>query len=262
MLQVDGRKLKVVIPARYGSSRLPGKPLIDLAGKVLVVRVYEAVVMALGDRAEIIVAVDDDRIRDHLLRLDIPSTMTRSDHESGTDRSAEVARLHSWQADDIVMNVQGDEPLVPIELLRAFASFCEDRDEFSMGTIAAPINDREQIHDPNCVKICLNSVGDALFFSRAPVPFRRDHIEAGWFVENYLRHVGIYAYRNNVLQRLTMQPPCELEVIERLEQLRAMWLGVPIHVLKWGCAPPHGVDTPADADRVFQIFEEIEKCRV
>jgi len=255
MMPSSDAELRVVIPARYGSSRLPGKPLVDLGGKPMVVRVYEAVRSALP-RQDIVVAVDDARIVSVLNGYDIPVVLTRADHESGTDRTAEVARLRQWNARDILLNVQGDEPLIPADVLQAFAAFCESRAHMSMATLAVPLEAPEQIHDPNIVKLTLDVNDRAITFSRAALPFNRDLPLSQWLLQDYLRHVGIYAYRNAVLQHLTAMPPCTLERIEKLEQLRAQWLGIPIDVLRWHTSPPHGVDTPEDAARVAQIFQE------
>ena len=250
-------RLRVVIPARYGSSRLPGKPLIHLGGKPMVVRVYEVVRSALPE-ADIVVATDDERVMAALAEHQVPGVMTDAGHESGTDRAAEIARLRHWPAHDVVLNVQGDEPLVPADLLQAFASFCA-KSEFSMGTIAVPLEDLSQIQNPNVVKLTMNAAGDAIVFSRAPIPFNRDLPSGSWPMSDYLRHVGIYAYRNDVLQRLTGTSPCRLEQIEKLEQLRALWLGISVHVMRWYTSPPHGVDTPEDVTRVIAVFEGVNR---
>lgn len=250
-------KLRVVIPARYGSSRLPGKPLIDLAGKPMVVRVYDAVRAALID-ADIVVAVDDQRILTVLEAYGAPAVMTDPGHESGTDRTAEVARAQGWAVDDVILNVQGDEPLVPSNLLRAFAAFCTGRAPFSIGTIAAPVSSQGQISDPNVVKVILDAEGRAISFSRASIPFARDYPEGGWPLDAYLRHVGVYGYRNDVLQRLTQTPPCALEQVEKLEQLRALWLGIAVQVMWWPKSPPHGVDTAEDALRAAELIKGTE----
>ena len=248
-------KLKVVIPARYGSSRLPGKPLIDLAGKPMVVRVYEAVQRALGETAEVVVPVDDNRILDVLAAHGIDGMLTDTKLESGSDRVAQVARERLWADHDIIINVQGDEPLVPADLLSAFAEFCQRQSDLLMATVSAPIDEAPLIHDPNVVKLTVDKLGKAIVFSRAAVPFDRDARQQDVKLENYLRHVGIYAYRNSALQQLTSAPSSTIEQIEKLEQLRALWIGIPIHVMPWYQSPPHGVDTKADADRVSAIFK-------
>lgn len=249
---------RVVIPARYASTRLPGKPLLDLAGKPMVARVYEAVRGALPD-ADVVVAVDDARVQDALAAHGLAATRTDPGHESGTDRAAEVARSLGWAKDDVVCNVQGDEPLIPQDMLRAFAEFCSRPGPFSMATIAAPVESTLHVQDPNIVKVALNSAGCAITFSRAPIPFNRELPPAQWPVSDYLRHIGVYAYRNDVLQELTAAQPCALETVEKLEQLRALWLGISIHVMRWRQPPPHGVDTPDDAARVAAIFRGLEE---
>lgn len=250
--------LRVVVPARYGSTRLPGKPLLDLAGKPMVVRVHDAVRRALPE-ADIVVGVDDERVLTVLAEHGIPATLTDPGHESGTDRAAEIARTRGWSEGDIVCNVQGDEPLVPEDMLRAFAGFCVGRTPFSMATIAAPVGSVREVQDPNVVKLTVDAAGDAIAFSRAPIPFNRDLPPMEWPLDDYLRHVGIYAYRNDVLQQLTGSRPCALEKIEKLEQLRALWIGIPIHVMRWHQSPPHGVDTPDDAARVTAIFGKMKE---
>lgn len=254
-MQSNNFALRVVIPARFGSSRLPGKPLIDLAGKPMIVRVFEAVRAALPS-VDIVVAVDDVRIQSILQWQSIPVALTSADHGSGTDRVAEVARMHQWNENDIILNVQGDEPLIPNDLLSAFARFCLERKGLTMATLAVPLDDATQIHDPNIVKLTVDFKGRAIAFSRAAIPFNRDLPPRAWPLSDYLRHVGIYAYQNDVLQRLTTTPPCSLEISEKLEQLRAQWLGISIDVMRWHTSPPHGVDTPADAMRVAELFKE------
>lgn len=243
------RALRVVIPARLHSQRLPEKPLIDLGGKPMIVRVFEAVRKGFGGH-DIVVAVDDLRIMAVLDAYQIPGTMTSPFCKSGTDRVAEVARVRMWRPDDIVVNVQGDEPLVPPDLLSAFADFCLKRAEFTMATVSVPVNELREITDPNVVKLTVDAEGSAISFSRSPVPFDRDHEPEAWDPANYRRHLGIYAYRSDVLQRLSATPPCAIEQVESLEQLRALWLRIPIHVMDWHSAPPGGVDTAQDVKRV------------
>lgn len=249
----DGMQLRVVIPARYASSRLPGKPLVDLAGQPMVVRVYRRVEMALAN-ADIVVATDDPRIAQVLEQHAIPFVMTAAEHESGSDRTAEVARLLDWSAEDIIINVQGDEPLLPVDLLQAFAAFCRSRSDLEMASVAAPLSGSEQIQDASIVKVVLNQHDDALLFSRSPIPFCRDLPQEAWPLKEFSRHIGIYAYRNASLQQLTTTPVCPLESLEKLEQLRALWLGMKIGMMRWHATPPHGVDTPADVQRVTQLL--------
>lgn len=242
----------VVIPARWGSTRLPGKPLIDLAGEPMIVRVYQRVREALGELADIAVATDDARVFDVLASRGVAAVMTDPSHPSGTDRVAEVATLRNWADGDLIVNVQGDEPLVPGDLLRAFVAFCADDPVFQMGTVASPVREHVQIHDPNVVKVVLNQEGRALLFSRSPIPFVRDTAPDAWPLSAFLRHIGIYAYRRSVIGLLTSSSACVLEQAEKLEQLRALWLDIPVRTMTWPDSPPHGVDTPEDAERVSQ----------
>ncbi|MGY4859447.1 3-deoxy-manno-octulosonate cytidylyltransferase [Cryobacterium sp. AP23] len=253
-MQSSEHGLHVVIPARFGSHRLPGKPLVDLGGKPMIVRVLEAVQHSLGE-VDVVVAVDDERVAMVLEKHGASVAMTSPLCESGTDRVAEVARERGWAMDDLVINVQGDEPLIPGDLLLAFAEFCRTREGFSMGTVSVPIADRAEILDPNVVKVMVREDESAITFSRAVIPFDRDRQFEAMDPTTHRRHLGIYAYRNDVLQTLTSAPPCQYERIERLEQLRALWLGIPIHVMAWHSAPPGGIDTDEDVERVRAYLE-------
>jgi 3-deoxy-manno-octulosonate cytidylyltransferase (CMP-KDO synthetase) len=253
-LSSDRAAIHVVIPARFGSTRLPGKPLIDLAGVPMIVRVYEAVQAALPSTVDIIVATDDERIVASLDAHRIPVRMTDPEHRSGTERCAQVARELDWNPDDVVVNVQGDEPLVPAALLDSFVQFCADAPSFDMATIAVPLTDVSHLSDPNVVKLVVGATGQAIMFSRSAIPFCRDLPQSDWPLSAYLRHVGIYAYQCSALWRLTGSPSCELEEIEKLEQMRAVWLGMPIRVFVWPESPPPGVDTNEDVARVREIL--------
>ena len=196
-------RFKVVIPARYGSSRLPGKPLLDIAGKPMIVHVCERAQEA--DAEEVVVATDDQRIFQAVTDLGIKAVMTRVDHQSGTERIAEVARLCGWSADDIIVNLQGDEPLIPPEAIREVALALASQKLAGIATLAANMLDSEEIFNPNAVKVVLNQAGYALYFSRAPIPWERgvfDQINrtpSG--AVPYLRHIGLYAYRVDFLNR-------------------------------------------------------------
>ncbi|MFL9867793.1 3-deoxy-manno-octulosonate cytidylyltransferase [Paraburkholderia fungorum] len=259
MSSSESAPVRVVIPSRYGSTRLPGKPLIDLAGKPMIVRVYERVKDALP-ASTVVVATDDERIQAVLATHHVPCAMTDPAHASGTDRAAEVARHAGWGDDDIVLNVQGDEPLVPPVLLRAFAEYCGLAHQLAMATIVSPIVERDLVEDVNIVKVVTDQNNRALFFSRAPIPLTRDRnpdsAAPDVLPEVFLRHIGIYAYRNAVLQQLTRSAPCEMERREQLEQLRALWLGVPILVMRWSDSVPAGVDTLEDVARVVNLFKQ------
>ena len=246
----------IIIPARYNSQRLPGKPLADIVGQPMIIRVYRQAQAALPT-AEIVAAVDDVRVLQVLQQNGALAAMTGKEHESGTDRCAEIARGQAYNDDDIIINVQGDEPLVPIHMIQEFARFCTDMLDFQMATIAVPVRSIAEIHDPNVVKVTRDIDGRAISFSRAPIPYARDVNVVDWPLESYLHHVGVYAYRNSTLQKLAASPPCDLERIEKLEQLRALWLGVPIDVMDWPEAPPKGVDTADDLQRVVAILTDI-----
>ncbi|WP_156843223.1 3-deoxy-manno-octulosonate cytidylyltransferase [Novosphingobium aquimarinum] len=257
----SGRRCHVVIPARYGSSRLEGKPLIDLAGKPMIVRVHDNAAKAAGLTSadcDVTVATDDPRIAAALERHGIRYTMTDPDHRSGTDRVAEVARSAGWGEDDIIVNLQGDEPLFGAELIAHFLNFCLAGTTPSVFTACIPILSAEDYRGPNAVKVVLDCSGTALLFSRAPLPFARDRADEARAVEAALLHVGIYGYPNALLQRICQEPPCSLETIEALEQLRFMWMGIPIQVTQLDRMPGKGVDTPEDARLVAQLIEEQE----
>ena len=245
----------VAIPARYAASRLPGKPLRLLAGEPLVLHVARRA-LAAGAR-EVWVAADDQRIVDALAGSGVRIAMTSTGHASGTDRLAECARIAMWSDDTIVVNLQGDEPFAPAEGIRAVAALLRDSGA-EMATLAAPITDAEILFDPNAVKLVQASNGDALYFSRAPVPWPRDAFardrtllpEGG----HWLRHIGIYAYRAGFLQRFAAMPPGRLEQIESLEQLRVLEAGFRIAVTTTPAAFPPGVDTPDDRARAEARF--------
>jgi 3-deoxy-manno-octulosonate cytidylyltransferase (CMP-KDO synthetase) len=245
---------RVVVPARYAASRLPGKPLREIAGKPLVVHTWER---AMGSGArEVLVAADDERIVAAVEAAGGRAVMTSEDHPSGTDRLAEVARTLGWPSDAIVVNLQADEPLVAPSLLRELAEVLHERSRAGMATMATPIGSAQELFDPNVVKVVLDDQGFALYFSRAPIPWVRDvfavqspSTELPPSVQ-FLRHIGMYAYRVGTLQALAGCPPTPLERAERLEQLRASTLGIPIHVSIHPEAPVRGVDTPDDLERV------------
>ncbi|MDE1167882.1 MAG: 3-deoxy-manno-octulosonate cytidylyltransferase [Pseudomonas sp.] len=243
----------VVIPARYGSSRLPAKPLLDLVGLPMIVRVFNRVRSTLPD-TDVVVAIDDQRIATVLEQHGVPYVLTAPEHPSGTDRIAEVARIRQWPGEDIIINVQGDEPLVPASLLSAFSALCRTADDLQMASIVAPLTTVDEVDNPNIVKVALDQHDRAIFFSRSAIPFCRELPKGEWPLAAYHRHIGIYAYRCSVLRALTQAPVGELEGLEKLEQLRALWLGYSIRMLKWPTQVPHGVDTPQDAERVRQIL--------
>ena len=250
-------KFKVVVPARYASTRLPAKPLLDLGGKPMVVRVAER---ALASGAEEVwVATDHPQVLAAVEAHGIPVVQTRADHPSGTDRLAEVVALRGWSDDTLVVNVQGDEPLIDPELIARTARRLLEGDE-DMATVAHPIENAADFFNPNVVKVVCRANGEAMYFSRAPIPYARDHfaqaagretLPAG--MEAY-RHIGLYAYRARFLRAYTSLPPSPLERIEALEQLRALWNGYRIGVIVSEHLPVPGVDTPEDAARMQELF--------
>ncbi|WP_126445900.1 3-deoxy-manno-octulosonate cytidylyltransferase [Sulfuricystis multivorans] len=246
----------VVIPARYASTRLPGKPLLDLAGKPMVVRVAEAA--QRSGAQEVIIATDDERIIAAAAAHGHLAVMTRADHVSGTDRVAEVARFFGWPEEAIVVNVQGDEPLIDPAHIDAVAGALVIDREASMATAAHRIHDLTEFMSPHVVKVVTTSNGRALYFSRAPIPWHRDGLAARPAVLppelEVRRHVGLYAYRVGFLRRFGSLAPAPLEQWEALEQLRALWHGFHIHVIDYAHPPVPGVDTPEDLERVRKQF--------
>jgi 3-deoxy-manno-octulosonate cytidylyltransferase (CMP-KDO synthetase) len=246
----------VVIPARFGSTRLPGKALVDIAGKPMVVHVAERA--QRSGAQEVWIATDDQRIVDAARKYGYQAWMTRPDHASGTDRIAEVAASRGWSDNTIVVNVQGDEPRIAPALIREVATALDLHSEASMSTACHPIHRAQDLFDPNCVKVVLDHRGDALYFSRATIPWARDafvrdrtSIPTGLPI---YRHIGIYAYRCGFLQRYTTLPAPDIERFEALEQLRALWHGHRITVAVTTSAPEAGVDTPEDLETVRRLF--------
>lgn len=254
-MAADDIRFKVVIPARYASTRLPAKPLLDLGGQPMVARVAERA--ALSGAAEIWVATDHDEVHAAAAAHGLSVLLTRSDHPSGTDRLAEVVERLGWDDEVIVVNVQGDEPLIDPALIaetaRQLATSGAD-----IATVAHPIGRAVDFFNPNIVKVVCKADGDALYFSRAPIPYARDHfareadsLPAG--IPAY-RHVGLYAYRARFLRAYARLTPSPLEGCEALEQLRALWHGFRISVLISDHLPMPGVDTPEDAALMQQHF--------
>lgn len=252
---------KIVIPARYASSRLPAKPLLDLGGKPMVVRVAERVAAAGAD--EIWVATDHPEVFAVAQAHGLSVLMTREDHPSGTDRIAEVAALRGWADDTLVVNVQGDEPLIDPAVVADTAHQLAESGA-AIATVAHPIHDPAEFFNPNVVKVVCGAQGDALYFSRAPIPYARDafaqsreQLPVGLPA---LRHVGLYAYRTSFLKAYASLSPSPLEQFESLEQLRALWHGYRIRVALIDQAPAPGVDTPEDAERMRKLFDRAGNC--
>ncbi len=251
----------VVIPARMASSRLPDKPLADIAGLPMVVRVAQRA--ALSAAARVVVAADDPRIVQACEAHGVQAILTRVDHASGSDRLAEACAQLGLAGDSIVVNVQGDEPLMDPRLINAVAALLPARPEARMGTAAHAIDTLADYENPNVVKVVLDDRGLAHYFSRAPIPFARDHAGAAWWQNTSgavpagfapLRHIGIYSYRADFLREFPTLPQAPTEVMEALEQLRALWHGHRIAVHVTDTAPGPGVDTPEDLARVRMLL--------
>lgn len=238
----------VIIPARYGSTRLPGKPLLDIAGKPMIQRVYEQAVKS--DARRVIIATDDERILEVAQSFGAEALMTSAEHESGTDRLQEVAASLQLEDGHIVVNVQGDEPLIPPAVINQVANHLAMSRDASVATLVEQITDVGAVFNPNVVKVVVDKRGHALYFSRAPIPWNRDcfggDAPALAADVDYLRHIGIYAYRVSLLHQFVRWPMAKLESLERLEQLRVMENGVTIAVQKAVTAIPAGVDTEED----------------
>lgn len=250
-------KFKVVIPARYASSRLPAKPLLDIAGKPMVVRVVEQA--QLSGAGQVIVATDHQEIFDVVTAYGLHVVMTREDHPSGTDRIAEVAAQFGWSGDEIVVNVQGDEPLIAPGLIREVAENLSSHLEASIATACHAIHDKEVMFNPNAVKVVMDAKGYAMYFSRAPIPYARDAFAQDEALPSGLpvyRHIGLYAYRTQFLSDYARLTPSPIEQYEVLEQLRALWHGYKISVTVTEQAPASGVDTQQDLDLVRKSFKQ------
>jgi 3-deoxy-manno-octulosonate cytidylyltransferase (CMP-KDO synthetase) len=240
----------VIIPARFAASRLPGKPLLIIGDRPLIQWVWQC---ARASRAtSVIVATDDVRIVDSARGFGADCLMTSPQHASGTDRIAEVVRAKGFAADDIVVNLQGDEPMMPTTVVNEVADALNARPHIDIATAVTPVQSLAEFLDPSCVKALRARDGQALYFSRAAVPWPRGSVAAGrpTVFAGAWRHIGIYAYRVRSLLQFASWPPTPLEETERLEQLRALEHGMRIHLVTLAEAPPAGVDTPDDLERV------------
>ena len=242
----------IVIPARYASSRLPGKPLADIAGEAMVVRVARQAGKAAVD--SVVVAVDDPRVADAVRAAGIAVQMTRADHISGSDRVMEVAERYGWSDDDVVINVQGDEPLVPPTVIEQLSEGMRQHPDMPMATLSEPIESLDDYLDPNVVKVVCNDRGLAMLFSRSPIPYPRETWGRS-VPETASRHVGIYAFRVGGLRRFIALGPSTLEQQEMLEQMRWLQAGFPLLVIQAMEKVPGGVDTPDDLARVQALFD-------
>ena len=246
----------ILIPARYASTRLPGKPLADIAGKPMVVRVAERAMKS--DAASVVVATDHVRVREACERHGIRVCMTREDHPTGTDRLSEAASILGLADDDIVVNVQGDEPLLEPALMNRMAELLETRRDAAIATACHPIDDVVEAFAPNVVKVVLDAKGYAMYFSRATIPWARDAfaLSRDALPEGLplYRHYGLYAYRTSFLRAYPKLAPAPVERFEALEQLRALWHGYRIVVDVTHGTPAPGIDTPEDLARVQGFF--------
>lgn len=238
-----------IIPARFASTRLPGKPLVDINGKPMIVHVLERALESGADR--VIVATDAVAVADAVRAVGGEVCMTRADHESGTERLAEVVEKMAFADDTIIVNVQGDEPMIPPAIIRQVAENLAQRD-VGMATLAVPIHTADEAFNPNAVKVVMDKNGYALYFSRATIPWDRDRFAQSRDAidGSFLRHIGIYGYRAGFIRRYVTWAPSALEHIEKLEQLRVLWHGEKIHVGVAREVPGTGVDTQADLERV------------
>ena len=245
----------VLVPARLASARLPGKPLADIGGLPMIVRVAQRA--ALSGANAVVVAADHAEIVAACERHSVRALLTRADHATGSDRLAEACTLLGLDGEDMVVNVQGDEPLIDPGLIDACAELLRQRPDCVMSTAAHAIELRSEFDNPNVVKVVQDSAGRALYFSRAPIPFWRDGPaagEPGLMFPRPLRHIGLYAYRAGFLRRFPSMPPSPLEAVEALEQLRVLWHGQRIAVHVSNVAPGPGVDTPEDLARVRALL--------
>ncbi|WP_288320225.1 3-deoxy-manno-octulosonate cytidylyltransferase [uncultured Haemophilus sp.] len=245
----------VIIPARYASSRLPRKPLADIAGKPMIQHVWEKTQQAGANR--VIIATDHEEIEQVAKTFGAEVCMTSTEHNSGTERLAEVIEKMAIADDEIIVNVQGDEPLIPPVIIQQVAQNLAEN-QVNMATLAVKLETKEELFNPNCVKVVTDQKGMALYFSRAAIPFARDYFadcnDAFFASQPYLRHIGIYAYRAKFVNQYICWQPTVLEKLESLEQLRALWYGEKIHVELAKEAPQVGVDTLEDLERVRQIL--------
>jgi len=247
-------KTVLVIPSRFASTRLPGKPLRLIAGKPMIQHVFERAQEAATELHfdEIIIATDDQRIKEICESFGAIVCMTSSAHKTGSDRLAEVVVMRHWADDTIIVNLQGDEPLTPTSILKQVAENLANNTDASIATLATPLSHKNEYNDINIVKVVADKNGMALYFSRAPIPFQRDEEHS---VEDFaLRHIGVYAYRAGYLKKFAKMDACDIEKLEKLEQLRAMWHGAKIHVAVAHELPGHGVDTEADLKAVEEIL--------
>lgn len=248
--------MRIVIPVRLTSTRLPGKPLADVAGKPLIQRVYECARRTMAK--SVVIATDNEQIFRVASDFGAEVCMTSTGHVSGTDRISEVVRQRDWKPDEIIVNVQGDEPLLPPSLIDAVAAILSSHLDAAMSTACHPITAHQDLHNSNVTKVVCDGRGYALYFSRAPIPWPRATMGDASARKEIaaMRHIGLYAYRAEFITRYSQWPACPLEQAEQLEQLRALWYGERIVVHVTDTAPEGGVDTPEDLERVRRYFSK------
>jgi len=251
---MDEMKFKVVIPARYGSSRLPAKPLLEICGKPVFWHVVQRVLEAGVAIDDILIATDDARIEEVAKALSLPVVMTSDKHVSGTDRVNQVALKMAWPESTLVMNVQGDEPLIPESLIRELIDFTQQNNNFSVTTAATAITKLSDFNNLNVVKAIVSEHNEALYFTRAPAPINRDAPDD---LAAAKRHVGVYVYKVSALKTICALPESHLEKLEKLEQLRALSNGLSIGVMDYIGDIPHGIDTKEDYLAVKQKMEHL-----
>lgn len=253
-------KFTVIIPARLASTRLPRKPLADIGGKPMIVRVAQRAL--LSNAAKVVIATDSEEVIQACKQEGLETVLTRADHPTGTDRLGEVAQQLQLAPNDIVVNVQGDEPFIPANLINEVAQTLADNPDCDIATAGLPILDEAEINNPNVVKIAMDHAGRALYFSRAPIPYLRDIQTVSQIKgSRCTRHIGIYAYRASFLDKFSTLAPAPIEQAEALEQLRALWYGHKIQVMLTKEAPPAGVDTPEDLARAQAEWGKIAGSR-
>jgi 3-deoxy-manno-octulosonate cytidylyltransferase (CMP-KDO synthetase) len=241
----------VVIPARYASERLPGKPLREIAGKTMLQHVYER--GTESDATEVLIATDDQRIFDAASDFGAAVHMTGSQHRSGTERLAEVSETLDWPDEQIIVNLQGDEPMMPAELINQCAALLND-EAVDMATLASPLASKADYENPNVVKVVCDHDGGAIYFSRSPIPYSRNAETVDLAVQSAMHHHGIYAYRCGTLREIVAAERSDLEACEHLEQLRALSIGLKIKVAKALSRPPAGVDTEEDLAQMERLL--------
>jgi len=249
-------KFSVIIPARYASTRLPGKALLDICGKPMVQHVYERALES--GASSVYIATDDERIEVAAKEFGANVILTADTHRSGTDRLAEAVKHLSCDDDDIIVNLQGDEPLMPAGLIEQVAKDLHEHQDASVATLCTPIHLADDVANPNVVKVVFSKAGYALYFSRAPIAWEREHFRISHFRPSghhmHYRHIGLYAYRAGFLNRYVSWPSCDIEIMESLEQLRVLWNDERIHISEAFAIPPPGVDTQEELERVRRLI--------